>query len=82
MMTRDEERAEFWLLTKGILQDSVIDASEARVVKRWLEEHQKGDEFALTISKLDAFMADGFIDPRESSNIADSIGRLLAGMRK
>ena len=41
MMTREEERAEFWLLTKGILQDSRIDASEVRVVKRWLEDHQK-----------------------------------------
>ena len=30
MMTREEERAEFWLLTKAILQDSSIDAEEAR----------------------------------------------------
>lgn len=81
MMTREEERAEFWLLTKGILQDSRIDASEARVVKRWLEEHQTGDEFSTLISKLDSFMADGYIDPRESNNIADSIGRMLASMR-
>jgi len=81
MMTREEERAEFWLLTKGILQDSVIDASEARVVKRWLEEHQRGDEFSMMITKLDSFLADGYIDPRESSNIANSIGRLLASMR-
>lgn len=81
MMTREEERAEFWLLTKGILQDSRIDASEARVVKRWLEEHQRGDEFSMLISKLDSFMADGYIDPRESNTIAESIGRVLASMR-
>ena len=81
MMTREEERAEFWLLTKGILQDSVIDAQEARVVKRWLEEHQQGDEFAMMISRLDSFLADGYIDPRESSRIADSIGRILASFR-
>ena len=81
MMTREEERAEFWLLTKGILQDSRIDASEARVVKRWLEEHQRGDEFPMLISKLDSFMADGYIDPRESNAIAESIGRVLASMR-
>ena len=80
-MTRDEERAEFWLLTKGILQDSVIDAEEARVVKRWLEAHQRGDEFAALISRLDSFLADGYIDPRESAAIADSIGRQLANMR-
>lgn len=82
MMSREEERAEFWLLTKAILQDSFIDADEARVVKRWLEEHQKGDEFAMAIAKLDSFMADGYIDPRESTTIANSLGRLLAEMRK
>ena len=81
MMTRDEERDEFWMLTKGILQDSKVDASEANVVKRWLEEHQKAGEFAMLISRLDSFLADGFIDPRESKSIADSIGRALASMR-
>ena len=81
MLTRDEERAEFWLLTKGILQDSFVDASEARVIKRWLEEHQHGDEFATMVSRLDSFLADGYIDRRESSSIANSIGRLLADMR-
>ena len=81
-MTRDEERAEFWLLTKGILQDSVSDTEEAQVVKRWLEAHQRRDEFAMVISRLDSFLADGYIDPRESAAIADSIGRLFAIMRE
>ena len=82
MMTREEERAEFWLLTQGILQDSKVDASEARVIKRWLEEHQKDGEHATLISHLDSFLSDGYIDPRESSRIADAIGRVLANMRK
>ncbi len=82
MMTKEEERAEFWLLTKRILQDSVIDASEARVVKRWLEEHQRGEEHALLISKLESFLVDGHIDPRESTVIANAIGRTLANMRE
>ena len=82
MLTKEEERAELWLMTKGILQDSVIDAEEARVVKRWLEEHQRGDEFALLISRLDSFLRDGYIDPRESAAIANSIGRTLATMRE
>ena len=82
MLTREEESAELWLMTKGILQDSVIDADEARVVKRWLEEHQRGDEFALLISRLDSFLRDGYIDPRESAAIANSIGRTLATMRE
>ena len=81
MMTKEEERDEFWMLTKGILQDSKVDSSEARVVKRWLEEHQKGSEFAAIISRLDGFLSDGYIDPRESRSIADSIGRTLAVMR-
>lgn len=82
MMTKEEERAEFWMLTKGILQDSTVDANEARVVKRWLEEHQQAGEFAMLISRLDGFLADGYIDPRESKSIADSIGRALASMRQ
>jgi len=81
MMTREEERAELWLLTKGILQDSVIDAEEARVVRRWLEEHQRGGEFAMLISRLESFLADGYIDPSESSAVAASIGRTLASLR-
>ena len=45
MMTRKEESDEFWMLTKGILQDTRVDAEEALVVKRWLEEHQhNGDD--------------------------------------
>ena len=81
MLTREEERAELWLLTKGILQDSVIDADEARVIKRWLEEHRRGDEFSMLIARLDSFLRDGYIDPRESSAIASSIGRTLADLR-
>ncbi|MBP5790715.1 MAG: hypothetical protein J6W80_00445 [Kiritimatiellae bacterium] len=82
MMTIEEERAELWLLAKGILQDSRVDADEAKVIKRWLEEHQKDGEFAMLISRLDAFLADGLIDPRESAAIADSIGRTLANMAR
>ena len=81
MMTREEERAEFWLLTKGILQDSVIDSTEARVIKRWLEEHQRDNEFEMLLSRLESFLADGYIDPRESNAIADAIGRVLSNMR-
>ena len=82
MMTRAEERAEFWMLTKGILQDSRIDVDEARVMKRWLEEHGKGDEFAFMIDKLNGFLADGYIDPRESSTISNYIGRVLVTLGK
>ena len=78
MMTKEELRAEFWLLTKGMLQDARVDADEARVVKRWLEEHGEGDEYALLIKKLDGFLTDGYIDPRESAALADSLGRVLS----
>ena len=50
--------------------------------KRWLEDHQRESEYATVIAQLDAFMSDGYIDPRESRNIADAIGRLLSGMHK
>lgn len=81
MLTAKEMSAEFWMLTKGILQDSKVDTEEAAVIKRWLEEHRKGDEFSRTIEKLDAFLRDGYIDRYESKNMIDSIGSVLATLR-
>lgn len=81
MMTRKEESSEFWMLTKGILQDSRVDTEEAGVVKRWLEEHKRGDEFDRLIEKLDKFLTDGYIDRFESKDVIDSIGRVLALLR-
>lgn len=80
MMTRQEMGAEFWLLTKAMLQDSVIDAEEARVVKRWLEEHVPEDAGAM-IARLDGFLADGYIDPRESARITEALGVILRRLR-
>lgn len=51
-MTTRELHDEFWLLTKSILKDSQIDTTEARVLKRWLEEHQQDDEFKHAIGLL------------------------------
>ena len=81
MLTAKEKSAEFWMLTKGILQDSKVDTEEAAVIKRWLEEHKVGDEFNRTIEKLDAFLKDGYIDRFESKNMIDSIGSVLATLR-
>ena len=58
MMTQTELHDELWLLTKGILQDSRMDTTEASVIKRWLEEHQSGDEFKSMIDKLAKFLSD------------------------
>lgn len=81
MMTRQEESNEFWLLTQGILQDAKVDTDEARVIKRWLEEHQKGDEFAKLILRLDKFLMDGFVDRFESRDVIDSIAFVLRTLR-
>lgn len=81
MLTVKEKSAEFWMLTKGILQDSKVDTDEAAVVKRWLEEHQKDNEFARTIEKLDNFLKDGYIDRFESKSLMDSIGSVLSTLR-
>ena len=77
MMTQKELHDEFWLLTKGMLQDSKLDTTEANVVKRWLEEHQRGDEFAPMIEKLNGFLKDGFIDQFESRQLVNSLARVL-----
>ena len=82
MLTPKEKSSEFWMLTKGILQDSKVDVDEACVIKRWLEEHRTGDEFNRTIERLDSFMKDGFIDRFESKALIDSIGAVLAILRK
>lgn len=81
MMTRQEERDEFWLLTNAVLQDSSIDAQEARVIMRWLEEHQRKDEFRHVIDRLRMFLADKVIDRSESKSLVESIGTILRTLR-
>ena len=81
MMTKAELAAEFWLLTEGILQDSKVDGDEAKVVKRWLEEHGENGEFDRLIAKLGKFLQDGYIDRFESRDIIDSIGQVLRKLR-
>ena len=80
--TNAELGEEFWMLTKGILQDSSVDTDEARVIKRWLEEHKDGSEFDLIIGKLDKFLTDGYIDRFESKGLMDTIGSILRQLRQ
>ena len=80
--SRQELGEEFWMLTKGILQDSSVDTDEARVLKRWLEEHKEGAEFDTIIGKLDKFLTDGYIDRFESKNLLDTIGSILRLLRE
>lgn len=79
--TRSEEAAEFWMLTKGILQDSNVDTEEANVIKRWLDEHARGEEFRLTQDRLGKFLTDGYIDRFESKALIESIGSILRTLR-
>ena len=81
MMTQKELHDEFWLLTKSVLQDSRIDAAEATVLKRWLEEHQQGDEFDYLIGKLSELLSDKYVDRNESRIVVDALGRILAQLR-
>lgn len=78
MMTQKELHDEFWLLTKSVLQDSRIDVEEARVLKRWLEEHRRGEEFNDVIGKLNCFLDDGYVDRFESTEVIEGLGRTLA----
>ena len=79
--TNAELGEEFWMLTKGILQDSTVDTDEAKVVVRWLEEHKTGSEFDVTIAKLNKFLTDGYVDRFESKEIINSIGNVLRTLR-
>ena len=79
--TNAELGAEFWMLTKGILQDSNVDTDEAKVIVRWLEEHKTGSEFDRAIAKLNKFLTDGYIDRFESKELIDSIGSILRTLR-
>ena len=78
---KSELGAEFWMLTKGILQDSSVDTDEARVIKRWLEEHREGAEFDIVIARLDKYLTDGYIDRFESKALIDSVGTVLRTLR-
>jgi len=81
MMTKKELYDEFWLLTKSVLQDSRIDADEARVIKRWMEEHRDGNAFDFFIEKLDGFLSDGYVDRFESTKLIDALGGVLRQLR-
>ena len=82
MMTRKELHDEFWLLTRGVLQDSKVDTDEAKVLKRWLEEHQRDGEFNALIEKLAGFLADGYVDRFESAEIISMFGMALSQLNK
>ncbi len=82
MMTQQELHDELGMLTMNIVQDSRLDTKEARILKRWFEEHQTGNEFSLVIGKLDRFLADGYIDRFESKELIDALGHALASLRK
>lgn len=69
------------MLTKGILQDGTVDTDEARVVKRWLEEHSESGDFSTLVARLDKFLVDGYIDRFESKTLIDSIGTVLRTLR-
>lgn len=79
--TRQEEAAEFWMLTQGILQDSSVDTDEAKVIYRWLQEHKADASFDFAIRKLEKFFADGYIDRFESKELIDSLGNILRTLR-
>lgn len=79
--TNKELANEFWMLTKGILQDSRVDTDEALVLKRWIEEHGLSDTFSLIVKRIDQFLADGFIDQFESKKLVDSFGTILSHLR-
>ena len=78
MLTQKEKHDEFWLLTRSVLQDSQIDTEEARVLKRWLEEHQRDTEFSYVIRKLDRILSDGYVDRFESKEVIDTLGHTLS----
>ena len=78
MMSKKELHAEFWLLTKSVLEDSRIDTDEAKVLKRWLEEHQQNGEFSFAIGKLTGILSDGYVDRFESQEIINALGHILS----
>ena len=80
--TKEESAAEFWMLTKGILQDAKVDTDEAKVIKRWLEEHRTDASFDFTIKRLENFLADGYIDRFESKDLINSLGSVLRALRE
>lgn len=80
-MTQQELHDEFWYLTKSVIQDSRIDTDEARVLKRWLEEHQKDGEFGFVIEKLTRFLSDGYVDRFESKEIIEALGHTLVQLK-
>ena len=80
--TKNELSSEFWLLSKGILQDSRVDTDEAKVICRWLQEHNCDATFDFAIRKIDKLLADGYIDRFESQELIEAIGNVLRALRQ
>ena len=80
--TKEQDIAEFWMLTKGILQDGSVDTEEASVIRNWLKAHGKEEMCPLVIKKLDKFLQDGYIDRFEAAELTASIGSILRALRE
>ena len=80
--TNAELASEFWMLTKGMLQDSSIDTDEAKVLKRWIEEHDLATTFKPLVDRLESFLADGYISRYESQSLLNTFGSVLAHLRR
>ena len=80
--TKAELASEFWMLTRGVLQDGTVDTEEAKVLKRWLEEHREGGDFQPLIDRLDTILADGYVDRFEAKRLLDTFGTVLAQLRR
>ena len=81
MMTKKELHGEFRLLTKSVLEDSRIDADEARVIKRWMEKRRAGDAFGFFIENPNGFLGDGRVGRWGSTKVIEALGSVLRQLR-
>ncbi len=84
MGTRGADRASTELIEicRELLADGRVDQTEAEFLKEWIERNSDfvgTYPFDVVYLQLSAILLDGFVDPDESADLRDTLGRFVDG---
>jgi len=78
----DRASTELIDICRELLADGRVDQTEAEFLKEWIERNSDfvgTYPFDLIYFQLSAILLDGFIDPDESADLRDTLGRFVDG---
>ena len=78
----DRASAELIDICRELLADGRVDQTEAEFLKEWIERNSDfvgTYPFDVVYLQLSAILLDGFVDPDESADLRDTLGRFVDG---